>query len=86
MDGVGEGHHEDVVRAFFRYRAGDIENLLPHVVEVTRKSAYELGRSLAASLPEANRIVLVSPQMSFLRTRLADKPFADRSKVGFRLS
>lgn len=60
MDGVGEGHHEDVVRAFFRYRVGDIENLLAHVVEVTRKSAHELGRSLSASLPEANRIVLVS--------------------------
>ncbi|KAF7967089.1 hypothetical protein HWV62_35891 [Athelia sp. TMB] len=65
MDGVGEGHHEDVVRAFFRYRAGDIENLLPHVVEVTRKSAYELGRSLAASLPEANRIVLTVLKSAF---------------------
>lgn len=71
MDGVGEGHHEDVVRAFFRYRAGDIENLLPHVVEVTRKSAYEPGRSLAASLPEANRILLVSQPSGRKGTRLS---------------
>jgi nuclear pore complex protein Nup133 len=62
MNEVGEGHHDDIARAFFRYRAGDIGNLLPHVMEITRKSAYELGRSLSAALPETNRIVLVSLQ------------------------
>lgn len=61
MDEIGEGQHDDVVRAFFRYKVGDIGNLLPHIGEITRKSAYELGRSLSASLPEANRIVLVRP-------------------------
>lgn len=60
MNEVGEGHHEDIVRAFFRFRIGDIGNLLPRVMEITRKSAYELGRSLSTALPEANRIVLVS--------------------------
>lgn len=59
MSAVGEGYHEDVVRAFFRYKVGDIGSLLSHVMEHTRKSAYELGRSLSATLPEANRIVLV---------------------------
>jgi len=60
MNEVGEGHHEDIVRAFFRYRVSDIGNLLPHVMEIVRQSAYELGQSLSAALPEANRIVLVS--------------------------
>jgi nuclear pore complex protein Nup133 len=60
MNEVGEGHHEDIVRAFFRYRVGDIGNLLSHVWEITRKSSYEFGRSLSAALPEANRIVIVS--------------------------
>jgi hypothetical protein len=60
MNEIGEGHHEDIVRAFFRYKVGEIGNLLPHVMEITRKSAYELGRSLSAALPEANRIVLVN--------------------------
>jgi len=60
MNEVAEGHHDDIVRAFFRYRVGDIGNLFSHVMEITRKSAYELGRSLSVALPEANRIVLVS--------------------------
>ncbi|KIM87137.1 hypothetical protein PILCRDRAFT_64451 [Piloderma croceum F 1598] len=65
MNEVGEGHHDDIVRAFFRYRVGDIENLLPHVMAITRKSAYELGRSLSAALPETNRIVLTVLKASF---------------------
>lgn len=60
MGEAGDAHHEDIVRAFFRYKVGDIGSLLSHIMETTRKSAYELGRSLSASLPEANGIVLVS--------------------------
>lgn len=59
MNEVGEGHHEDIVRAFFRFRVADIGALLPYVVDIIRKSAHELGRSLSVSLPEANHVVLV---------------------------
>lgn len=60
MSELEEGHHEDVMRAFFRLHVGDIGRLLPYVAEITTKSAHEMGRSLEALLPEANRIVLVS--------------------------
>lgn len=74
MNEVGEGHHEDVVRAFFRYKVRDLGNLLPHVVEITRISAHELGRSLSASLPEANSIVLVS-RCSLMPNRFTHEPW-----------
>src|ERR1700720_1695482 len=63
MNEIGQGHHEDTVRVFFKSRVGDIGNLLPHVMKIARKSAYELGRNLSTVLPEANRIILVSFQM-----------------------
>lgn len=59
MNDIGEGHHEDIVRAFFRFKVAEIAVLLPYVVDIIRKSAHELGRDLSVSLPEANRVVLV---------------------------
>ena len=59
MNRVGEGHHEDIVRAFFRFKVADIGALLPYVMDIIPKSTHELGRSLSVALPEANRVVLV---------------------------
>ena len=56
---IGEGHHEDVMRAFFRTRASDIYQLLPHVIDIVERATHERGRSLSNALPEANMIVLV---------------------------
>lgn len=59
MDSVQEQHYEDIVRAFFRLRVGDIGLLLPQVTDVTGRLAQNSGRDLVELLPEANRIVLV---------------------------
>ncbi|KAJ7452358.1 hypothetical protein B0H11DRAFT_1742097 [Mycena galericulata] len=58
MEGIAEGHHEDVVRAFFRLRIGDMGHLLSQVADVTAKLAQESGRDLLELLPEANRVIL----------------------------
>ncbi|KAF8212214.1 hypothetical protein K438DRAFT_1708496 [Mycena galopus ATCC 62051] len=58
MDSVREGQYEDIVRAFFRLRVGDIGLLLPQVTDVTAKLAQNSGRDLVELLPEANRVVL----------------------------
>ncbi|KAJ7774554.1 hypothetical protein DFH07DRAFT_102982 [Mycena maculata] len=58
MERVGEGQHEDIVRAFFRLRIGEMGHLLPEVADVTAKLAQESGRDLVELLPEANRIIL----------------------------
>ncbi|KAJ7905514.1 Non-repetitive/WGA-negative nucleoporin C-terminal-domain-containing protein [Mycena olivaceomarginata] len=58
MDSVQEQHYEDIVRAFFRLRVGDIGLLLPQVTDVTGRLAQNSGRDLVELLPEANRIVL----------------------------
>ncbi|KAJ6502530.1 hypothetical protein C8R45DRAFT_622368 [Mycena sanguinolenta] len=58
MDSVREGHHEDIVRAFFRLRVSDIGLLLSEVTDVTVKLARNSGRDLVEILPEANRVVL----------------------------
>ncbi|KAJ6596941.1 hypothetical protein DFH09DRAFT_1403501 [Mycena vulgaris] len=58
MESVQEGHHEDIVRAFFRLRVGDMGHLLAQVTDVTAKLAEDSGRDLVELLPEANRVVL----------------------------
>ncbi|KAJ7219294.1 hypothetical protein GGX14DRAFT_591296, partial [Mycena pura] len=57
MDRIGEDHHEDVVRAFFRRHVGDIGVLLSRVADVTAKLAQSSGRDLHELLPEANRVI-----------------------------
>lgn len=57
---MGEGYHEDFVRAFFRLKVHDLGGLLPHVVEIIRKASHEHSRSLAEEVWQANEIVLVS--------------------------
>lgn len=61
MNQVGEGHHADLMRAFFRLRVGDIGRLLPHVRDGTRRMLGETPTNMPNILSEANGIVLVCP-------------------------
>ncbi|KAJ6630853.1 hypothetical protein B0H10DRAFT_2160229 [Mycena sp. CBHHK59/15] len=58
MESIGEGHHEDIMRAFFRFHVGEIGNLLSQVANVTAKLAQDSGRDLMDLLAEANRVIL----------------------------
>jgi nuclear pore complex protein Nup133 len=59
MEEIEEAEHEDVMRAFFRLRIGDIGRLIKKVAHVTTQASRATGRNLIEFLPEANRIVLV---------------------------
>lgn len=59
MHEIGKGHHEDVIRAFFRLRVGDIGRLISKVGEAATQAARLSQRDIIEFLPEANRIVLV---------------------------
>lgn len=59
MRDVGEGHHEDYMRAFFRLKAQDLGALLPRINDIIRRSSYEVTQSLSENLPQANDVVLV---------------------------
>lgn len=72
MMACGEGHHEDVVRAFFRLKVADIGHLLIRVGDVTRRVAEGHGWNATEVLSEANRIVLVSDYGSFVDMTVAD--------------
>ena len=60
MNKVGEGHHEDYMRAFFRLKLQDIGSLLPIVNDIVDRSTREITQNLADSVPQANEIILVS--------------------------
>jgi nuclear pore complex protein Nup133 len=60
MEESGEAEHEDVVRAFFRLKIGDIGRLIKKVSYVTTQASRATGRNMIEFLPEANRVVLVS--------------------------
>ncbi len=59
MSEIGDGHHEDVMRGFFRFYVGDIGKLLKKVADIVNEESRSSGRNLIAILPEANRIVVV---------------------------
>lgn len=59
MRGVGEGHHEDFMRAFFRLKVDDIGSLFPHLLAIVRSSDHELTRDVLTIAPQANGIILV---------------------------
>ncbi|EIN07336.1 hypothetical protein PUNSTDRAFT_71669 [Punctularia strigosozonata HHB-11173 SS5] len=59
MADVGEGHHEDLMRAFFRLKVADLGKILPKVLESVQKSAYNMNRATVTVLPEANHILCV---------------------------
>ncbi|KAI0780884.1 Non-repetitive/WGA-negative nucleoporin C-terminal-domain-containing protein [Trametes elegans] len=58
MNALGEGHHEDSLRAFLRLRVKDLGGLLPHVVESVRRSSSEMAGNSARVIPQANQVVL----------------------------
>ncbi|KAF8798054.1 hypothetical protein BYT27DRAFT_7203757 [Phlegmacium glaucopus] len=58
MEEIGDGPHEDVMRAFFRYHVADIAKLLKKVLDVVHASSTAANSNLPHLLPEANRVVL----------------------------
>ncbi|OSX65290.1 hypothetical protein POSPLADRAFT_1054050 [Postia placenta MAD-698-R-SB12] len=58
MDAVGEGNHDDFVRAFFRMKVEDLGGLLPYVLGIVRQSSYEHSLSLPDDISQANWIVV----------------------------
>ncbi|KAH9900978.1 Non-repetitive/WGA-negative nucleoporin C-terminal-domain-containing protein [Cubamyces lactineus] len=58
MNDIGEGHHEDSLRAFLRLRVRDLGGLLPHVAELVRRSLSEMNGRSTQVIPQANQIVL----------------------------
>ena len=59
MEDIGDGPHEDVMRAFFRYHVADIAKLLKKVLDVVHASKAA-SSTFPPILSEANRVVLVS--------------------------
>ena len=59
MNKVEQGHHADLMRAFFRLQVADIGRLLPHVRDGTRRMLGEAPTNKPNILSEANGIVLV---------------------------
>jgi nuclear pore complex protein Nup133 len=59
MNQVGEGQHDDLMRAFFRLRVADIGKLLPHIRDGTRRQLGDVPANMTDVLSEANGIVLV---------------------------
>ena len=55
METLGEGFHEDCVRAFFRLKVADLGEILPHVTELLKRN----HRNLSHHIVEANQILLV---------------------------
>ena len=60
MIAAGEGHHEDVLRAFFRLKIADIGNLLVGIVALAKKASQDTRHSMERILPEANQAIYVS--------------------------
>jgi hypothetical protein len=65
MSDADDSEHDDVVRAFFRYRVLDLGRLVSRILDITQRTEFETGRTLAEVLPEANSIVLVSNPIFF---------------------
>jgi nuclear pore complex protein Nup133 len=67
MNQVGEGNHDDLMRAFFRLRIADIGKLLPHVRDGTRRLLGDVPANIRDILSEANGVVLVHHPFTFER-------------------
>ncbi|KAI0302174.1 Non-repetitive/WGA-negative nucleoporin C-terminal-domain-containing protein [Russula brevipes] len=65
MNQVGEGHHDDLMRAFFRLRVADIGRLLPHVRDGTRRLLGDVPANIPNILSEANGVVLTILNSAF---------------------
>ena len=73
MHAAGEGHHEDFMRAFFRLEVQDLGSLLPHVLDVLRRSAREVTHTLSEVIPQANDVLLVRAFVSFLQNVVSSR-------------
>ncbi|EGO21494.1 hypothetical protein SERLADRAFT_451525, partial [Serpula lacrymans var. lacrymans S7.9] len=58
MEAIADNNHEDIIRAFFKYRVSDIGKLLPYILQAIQNSARDVARDLSVSLPEANKNTL----------------------------
>ncbi|KAI0807541.1 hypothetical protein C8Q74DRAFT_1213431 [Fomes fomentarius] len=65
MNAIGEGHHEDGIRAFLRLRVGDLGGLFPHVAELVHVSAADMSGRSTEVIPQANQTVLTILQSAF---------------------
>ncbi|KAF8654069.1 hypothetical protein AX16_003602 [Volvariella volvacea WC 439] len=65
MTSIGDTHHEDIMRTFFRTRVRDLGKLIRRVPEVSKQAAQTSGRDHMDFLPEANRIVLTVLRSAF---------------------
>jgi nuclear pore complex protein Nup133 len=86
MNEVGEGHHEDFLRAFFRLRVGDIGDLVPRVTDIIMQTMRDTGRSLSTMLPEANEIILVRTSFSHEVWIKLTSTIADDTGIGIGIS
>lgn len=65
MAEIGEGFHEDVLRAFFRLCVADIGRLVKKVKGAATAAARNTGRNIVDVLPETNRIVITVLRSAF---------------------
>ncbi|KAG2020222.1 methyltransferase type 11 [Coprinopsis cinerea AmutBmut pab1-1] len=65
MADAGEMQHEDVMRAFFRYKVADLGNLIRKIFSIITLSASQTNRDVALLLPEGNRIVITALRSAF---------------------
>ena len=66
MSSIGEGHHEDALRAFLRLHVRDLGSLLPHVDELVHRASSTLNGNSAEVVDQATQIVLVCPTILLL--------------------
>ncbi|KAI0094031.1 Non-repetitive/WGA-negative nucleoporin C-terminal-domain-containing protein [Irpex rosettiformis] len=59
MSANDEDHHEDFMRAFFRKFVRDLGSLLPHILEVLKRSEHEVTYSRSETIPQANDALLI---------------------------
>jgi nuclear pore complex protein Nup133 len=61
MEEIGEGHHDDFMRAFFRLRVQDIGEITQCILSILNKVKEKAPSqsALGPTLAEANRSVLV---------------------------
>ena len=61
MRDIGEGHHDDFMRAFFRLRVQDIGEISSWILPILNRVKAEAPSppALGPTLAEANKIVLV---------------------------
>ncbi|KAK0485184.1 Non-repetitive/WGA-negative nucleoporin C-terminal-domain-containing protein [Armillaria novae-zelandiae] len=65
MSDIQEGHHEDVIRTFFRIHIADIGILIQRILDITLKLAQATDRNTGEFIAEANRIVLTVLRSAF---------------------